>query len=89
MQRRMTPDQADEILLAKPEDIKVSVVENGETVLEGTLPEYGIKIDTEGFHAALEDVFTQQTTNIVHAVKAMNAVDELTVDVPYTSFVPG
>ncbi len=80
----MTPDQADEILLAKPEDIKVSVVENGETVLEGTLPEYGIKIDTEGFHAALEDVFTQQTTNIVHAVKAMNAVDELTVDVPYT-----
>lgn len=80
----MTPDQAAGVLLANPEDIKVSLVENGETVLEGTLPEYGIKVDTEGFQTSLEDVFTQQTTNIIHAIKAMNAVDELTVDVPFS-----
>ena len=79
-----TPAQAAEILLAKPEDVKVSLIEKDETVLSGTLPDYGIQIDTEGFESALEDVFNQQTTNIIHALKAMYGVDELTVDIPYT-----
>ena len=42
-----TPSQVAEILLAKPEDVSVSLIEKGETVLSGTLPEYGIQIDTE------------------------------------------
>ena len=78
-----TPSQVAEILLAKPEDVSVSLTENGETVLAGTLPEYGINVDTEAFKAALEDVFAQQTTNIIHALKAMYSVDALTVNIPY------
>ena len=79
-----TPEQAAEILLAKPEDISVKLIENGNPVLEGTLPDYGIHVDTAAFQSALDDVFTQQTTNIIHALKATRSVDSLTVEVPYT-----
>lgn len=80
----MTPDQAAQILLANPEEVSVSVLENGEAVLSGSLPEYGVNVDTADFQSALEDVFAQQTHNIIHALKANYGVDELTVDIPYS-----
>ncbi len=80
----MTPSQAAEILLASPEDVSVSLQEKGETVLNGALPDYGVTIDMKGFETALDAVFAQQTTNIIHALKAMYGVDSLTVDIPYT-----
>ena len=78
-----TPEEAAALLLTDPETTSISLHEKEETVLSGSLPEYGVRVDAEAFNTELEEVFSQQTTNIIHALKAMYSVDDLTVDVPY------
>lgn len=79
----MTPDEAGEKLIPRPDMFSLSLTEGNETVLSGTLPEYGFTVNKESFMNDLDRIFRQQTENILSVIKSSFVEEAYTIDAGY------